>query len=100
MAALPIIPIAPFLPANKCLDSNNNDGLNAARALHAACRDYGFFYLNLEGFVTKEETNELTRLARAFFSSSQEIKDSISLKNSDRARGATSWATTPCSFGI
>jgi len=61
--------------------------LNAAKALHTACRDYGFFYLNLEGFATKHETDELTRLARIFFSSPQGVKDEISLRNSDQARG-------------
>jgi isopenicillin N synthase-like dioxygenase len=88
MAALPIIPVAPFLSANKSASScDNKERVDTAKALHAACRDYGFFYLNLEGFITKEETVELTRLAREFFSSPQEVKDLLSLRNSDQARG-------------
>jgi isopenicillin N synthase-like dioxygenase len=87
MAALPVIPIAPFLHAKGDTESNVKDRLHTAKALHSACRDYGFFYLNLEGFATKQETNELTRLARIFFSSPQEVKDKLSLRNSDQARG-------------
>jgi len=56
-------------------------------ALHDACVQYGFFYLDISSYVDQSETDELTRLAREFFSLPQGEKDKISLKNEDYARG-------------
>ncbi|KAI0051154.1 Clavaminate synthase-like protein [Auriscalpium vulgare] len=79
---LPIISIAPWL--------NGADApgrLSTAAALHAACLEFGFFYLDISSFVDPEEPEELAKLAREFFSLPQEEKDKIWLGHQDHARG-------------
>ncbi|KII86863.1 hypothetical protein PLICRDRAFT_113458 [Plicaturopsis crispa FD-325 SS-3] len=79
---LPIIDIAPYL------DPHETKGrLSTSAALHDACLNYGFFYLDIRAYASKAETDELTRLAREFFELPQEEKDRIALKNEDGARG-------------
>jgi isopenicillin N synthase-like dioxygenase len=86
-STLPIIDIAPYL---------NHDPQDAARRastaaeLHAACLEFGFFFLNISAFVDSSEPEELTALARAFFALPQEEKDQLSLTNEDHARGSVS----------
>ncbi|KAL0961069.1 hypothetical protein HGRIS_006053 [Hohenbuehelia grisea] len=83
MSKLPIIDIAPFF------EPHNVEGRRAvADALHLACVQYGFFYLDISAYADPAEPEELTELARQFFALSQEEKDKISLKNEDHARGA------------
>lgn len=81
---LPIIDIAPWLPKST---STNAEKQAVADALHAACRDFGFFYLNLAGFATEPEMAHLTDLGSKFFHLPQHCKDAIGLAHSDGARG-------------
>ncbi|KAI0761969.1 hypothetical protein BD413DRAFT_586803, partial [Trametes elegans] len=81
LASLPIISIEPFL------HPGGHGRLSAAAALHAACSEYGFFYLDISSYVDPSEPEELTRLAREFFALPQEEKDKISITNEDNARG-------------
>ena len=63
---LPVIDISPWLHPGT---SGRNGGRSStAAALHAACLDYGFFYLDISSIATEEETEELTSLAHQFFS--------------------------------
>jgi len=81
---LPIINIEPYINLSKYAD---DDRRATSEALHVACRDYGFFYLNVECLVSGQEVEELLELARAFFGLPQEDKDAISIRNEDSARG-------------
>jgi len=83
---LPIINIAPLLPGEH-YDAELRASTSAA--LHAACVRYGFFYLNISAYANSSEPEQLTDLARSFFSLPQEEKDKLSLKNGDNARGLT-----------
>jgi isopenicillin N synthase-like dioxygenase len=87
VAGLPIISITPYL-----LDETSRDDIQERRAatssaLHRACRDFGFFYLDISAFADPRESDELAKLGRAFFSLPQEEKDRLALKNEDYARG-------------
>ncbi|KAH9854658.1 Clavaminate synthase-like protein [Lenzites betulinus] len=81
LASLPIISIEPFLTPNA------HGRLSAAAALHAACSEYGFFYLDISSYADPSEPEELIRLAREFFARPQQEKDEISIANQDNARG-------------
>lgn len=84
--SLPIINISPyFLQASPKVESQR---AAVSAAIHAACRDFGFFYLDISAIVDPREPEELTELAREFFNSPQEEKDKISLSIQDHARGA------------
>jgi isopenicillin N synthase-like dioxygenase len=80
--SLPIIDISPYLT-----DGNVEARKRTASALHAACVEYGFFYLDLSKYIDATQPEELTSLARAFFALAQEEKDKITLANQDGARG-------------
>lgn len=83
-SSLPIIDIGPFLNS----DSNNVDlRASTAAALHNACIEYGFFYLDISAYVDPSVPEHLTQLGRTFFSLPQEEKNEIALKNQDGARG-------------
>ena len=82
LCSLPVIHIAPYLA-----DHDNHGRLSTSAALHAACKEFGFFYLDLTGFATPEETEELARLAREFFALPSEEKNKIHLRLQDSARG-------------
>lgn len=83
--SLPIINIAPyFLPASPEVKIER---ATVSSAIHAACRDFGFFYLDISVIADPREPEELTELARQFFHSPQEEKDKLSLSNQDHARG-------------
>ncbi|KAF8073601.1 hypothetical protein FPV67DRAFT_1620840 [Lyophyllum atratum] len=82
--ALPIIDIAPFLnqgPQDEALRAST------ATALHQACIEYGFFYLDISTFLDPSVPENLASLGKQFFDLPQEEKDKISLKNQDYARG-------------
>ena len=81
---LPVIDIAPWVNGHEHKDSGR---LSTAAAIHDACLEYGFFYLDITSFVDPEEPEELSRLAHDFFGLPQEEKDEISLNKQDRARG-------------
>jgi isopenicillin N synthase-like dioxygenase len=85
LASLPIIDIAPYLEAErdptKCQFTSD--------ALHNACVEYGFFYLDISQFIDPSEPEKLTRLAREFFTLPQEEKDKIGLEHQDYARGVS-----------
>src|SRR6266852_3063254 len=83
-STLPIIDIAPWVNGH---DHKDSDRLFTAAAIHDACLEYGFFYLNITSFVAPEEPKELSRLAHEFFGLPQDEKDKISLNKQDRARG-------------
>ncbi|GLB38543.1 putative iron ascorbate-dependent oxidoreductase family protein [Lyophyllum shimeji] len=82
--ALPIIDIAPFLSGDP-----KDAGLRAstAAALHKACIEYGFFYLDISTYVEPSVPEYLAHLGRQFFNLPQEEKDKLALKNQDHARG-------------
>ncbi|KAF8630836.1 hypothetical protein AX17_005195 [Amanita inopinata Kibby_2008] len=82
--SLPIIDISPYL-SDKPEDIARRTAVSAA--LHAACVEYGFFYLDISSYITPQEPEELTALARTFFALSEEEKDKIALRNEDHARG-------------
>ncbi|KAI0034630.1 Clavaminate synthase-like protein [Vararia minispora EC-137] len=81
IASLPVINITPWI------ESDQKGRLSTAAALHAACLDYGFFYLDISSVADPSEPKELARLAREFFALPQDQKDAISLAHQDRARG-------------
>ncbi|KAG8904608.1 Carnitine O-acetyltransferase mitochondrial [Tulasnella sp. 403] len=83
-SALPIISIEPYV--NR-LTSTDAERQAVSDALHVACRDYGFFYLDVSSVASAEETDRLLDLARQFFALPQEEKDKISIRNEDNARG-------------
>lgn len=83
-ATLPIIDIAPFLNTDA---QDATKRASASAALHAACVEYGFFYLNISSYVDMAEPEELTLIARQFFALPQREKDELALKNQDYARG-------------
>ncbi|KAF9077680.1 Clavaminate synthase-like protein [Rhodocollybia butyracea] len=87
--SLPIINIAPYLTQPSAAQSQVE--IETARtavssALHAACRDFGFFYLDISAMSDPSEPEELTELARIFFGLPQEEKDKLALSNQDSAR--------------
>lgn len=82
-STLPIIDIAPWIEGH-----DHRGRLSTAAAIHAACLEFGFFYLNISSYLDPSEPEELSRLARRFFSLPQEEKDRISMSNQDHARGA------------
>lgn len=82
-ATLPIISIAPYFSPTAAAAEREA----VSQALHAACRDHGFFYLDISCFVDESETAELSKLARQFFFLPQEEKDRISIRHGDLARG-------------
>jgi isopenicillin N synthase-like dioxygenase len=84
-STLPIIDIAPWIEGH-----DHKGRLSTAAAIHAACLEFGFFYLDVTSYISPGEPEELFRLAREFFSLPQEEKDKISLSNQDHARGALS----------
>lgn len=90
LSSLPVVHIAPYLT-----DSDGHGRLSTSAALHAACREFGFFYLDLTGFATPEEMEELGRLAREFFALPSEEKNRIHLGLQDNARGASSDTLCP-----
>lgn len=81
-STLPIIDIAPWIEGH-----DHKGRLSTAAAIHAACLDFGFFYLDVSAIFSQDEPEELSRLAREFFGQPQEEKDKISLNNQDGARG-------------
>jgi isopenicillin N synthase-like dioxygenase len=81
-SSLPIIDIAPWIEGH-----DHKGRLSTAAAIHAACLEFGFFYLDVSAFVSPDEPEELSRLAREFFGLPQEEKDKISLNSQDCARG-------------
>ncbi|KAJ3526073.1 hypothetical protein NM688_g8305 [Phlebia brevispora] len=82
LTSLPIINIGPYLH-----DHDKAGRLCVSAALHAACLEYGFFYLDISEYVDPSEPEELTKLARQFFELPQEEKEKISLQHQDYARG-------------
>ncbi len=85
LSSLPIINISPYLTSG---DHHDKAGrLSTSAALHAACLEYGFFYLDISKYVDPSEPAELTRIAREFFSLPEEEKNKIALMNEDHARG-------------
>ncbi|EIW59491.1 Clavaminate synthase-like protein [Trametes versicolor FP-101664 SS1] len=81
LASLPIISVEPLLLPN------GHGRLSTTAAIHAACSEYGFFYLDISSYVNPSEPEELAELAREFFSRPQEEKDQISITKEDNARG-------------
>ena len=82
--SLPIINIAPWLDPN----TDGKGRLSTAAALHAACLEYGFFYLDISSYIDPSEPEELARLAREFFALPQAEKEKLVMSNQDHARGA------------
>ncbi|OJT15278.1 hypothetical protein TRAPUB_8200 [Trametes pubescens] len=81
LASLPIISVEPLLLPN------GHGRLSTTAAIHAACSEYGFFYLDISSYVNPSEPEELAELAREFFARPQEEKDQISITKEDNARG-------------
>jgi isopenicillin N synthase-like dioxygenase len=87
-STLPIIDIAPWIEGH-----DHKGRLSTAAAIHAACLEYGFFYLDITSYLDPSEPQELSRLAHQFFDLPQEEKEIISLNNQDYARGAPPFYT-------
>ena len=85
LASLPVINLDPYL--NPGTDGKGR--ISTAAALHAACLQYGFFYLDISNYADPSEPEELARLARDFFAKSEEEKQKIALAKQDGARGAS-----------
>lgn len=83
LSSLPIIDISPYLSK-----TDTAGRLSTSAAIHAACLEYGFFYLDISKFIDPSEPEELIKLAREFFALPQEEKEKIGLANQDYARGA------------
>ncbi|KAJ7044108.1 hypothetical protein C8F04DRAFT_689538 [Mycena alexandri] len=81
--SLPIIDIAPYLGDNHDVAARKA----TSEALHSACLQFGFFYLDISKYVDPAVPEELTTLARQFFELPQQEKDKLSLSNQDHARG-------------
>jgi isopenicillin N synthase-like dioxygenase len=94
-STLPIINIAPYLNS----DDVKGRALTSV-ALHAACMEYGFFYLDVSAYIDQSQPEELISLARKFFFLSQEEKDKIALKNEDYARGIYASHLVVAFFGM
>lgn len=89
--ALPVIDIAPFLNA----DSKYSElRTSTATAIHKACIEYGFFYLDISAYVDPSVPEHLAHLGRQFFALPQVEKDKITLSNQDYARGKPSYLAT------
>jgi isopenicillin N synthase-like dioxygenase len=82
-STLPIIDIAPWIEGH-----DHRGRLSTAAAIHAACLEFGFFYLDISSYLDPSEPEELSRLARRFFGLPREEKDRIAMSNQDHARGA------------
>ncbi|KAI0304419.1 Clavaminate synthase-like protein [Multifurca ochricompacta] len=74
-STLPIINIAPWIEGH-----DQKGRLSTAAAIHAACLEFGFFYLDISSYIATEEPEELAHIAREFF-------NKFSLSNQDHARG-------------
>lgn len=85
MKTLPVIDIAPFLSESH---TNKESRQAVADAIHSACLNFGFFYLDISSYVDPAEPAELAELGRTFFKLPAEEKEIISLSNQDGARGA------------
>ena len=84
VSQLPIIDLAPLLNDNP---EDEEKRQATSEALHRACVQFGFFYLNIESLVDPKEPEQLAELGREFFSRPPDEKDAIALKNQDGARG-------------
>ncbi|KAJ7780650.1 hypothetical protein DFH07DRAFT_437667 [Mycena maculata] len=84
MSSLPIIDIRPYLSPNH---GNAAARRATSQALHDACLQFGFFYLDLSAYVDPAVPEELATLARRFFRLPQADKDKLALSNQDNARG-------------
>jgi isopenicillin N synthase-like dioxygenase len=82
---LPIIDLAPLRRAASGPADTASRSANTARAIEAACRDSGFFYVTGHG-VPEDLIVRLDRAARAFFALPDEIKAEIAM-----ARGGRAW---------
>lgn len=71
-ATLPTINLAPFLDPNPSPQAIST----TAKALNAACSEYGFFYLTGHG-IAEETTDRILSLAREFFMLPREEKEKI-----------------------
>ncbi|KIK69530.1 hypothetical protein GYMLUDRAFT_33903 [Collybiopsis luxurians FD-317 M1] len=83
--SLPIINITPYLLQSSPEVEARRASVSSA--IHSACRDFGFFYLDISAIADPREAEELTELAREFFKLPQEEKDKLALNNQDHARG-------------
>jgi isopenicillin N synthase-like dioxygenase len=90
-STLPIIDIAPWIEGH-----DHKGRLSTAAAIHAACLEYGFFYLDITSYIDPSEPQELSRLAHQFFDLPEEEKEIISLNNQDHARGAPPILSARC----
>jgi isopenicillin N synthase-like dioxygenase len=83
-ASLPVIDISPWLNPREIEGPGR---VSVSAALHNACLEYGFFYLDISSYVDAAQAEELLQLGREFFQLPQEEKDRYSLLDNDHARG-------------
>ncbi|CAG8535823.1 1849_t:CDS:2 [Ambispora leptoticha] len=83
ISSLPIVDISPFTGAKPV---SHEAKLETARAIHAACRDFGFFYL--KGHNIPQDVYETAlRLGHEFFKLEETEKAKLGIANEDFARG-------------
>lgn len=73
---LPIIDISPFLQQ----PPNEEEKQKVAKALHEACVNVGFFYVDGHG-IDQSELNNAIQLARTFFALDTQQKQEIAINN-------------------
>jgi isopenicillin N synthase-like dioxygenase len=81
---LPIINVKPYL---NLTSADADQRQRVASAIHVACRDVGFFYLDVSDLLSQAEMDEVLQVGREFFARPQEEKESIGLAHSDGVRG-------------
>lgn len=85
MKDLPSINIAPYHPSTYSTYSETARA-ETAEALHVACRDVGFFYLQIDQFIPISKMDRILEKGRAFFKQSPEEKERVH-DPLNRARG-------------
>ncbi|SGY13651.1 BQ5605_C010g05931 [Microbotryum silenes-dioicae] len=99
LSSLPVIDLSSFLEVgvaagdshpSAASDSDRTSRQSAvAASIHAACRDYGFFYVTgFDSVISREERQGSLAVARQFFDLPEPIKQRVRIdKGGDGARG-------------
>lgn len=83
---LPIIDLSAFTaPGDEIINNRQELKIKAAKKIHEACRDVGFFYLTGHN-VPQEICNQVLKLGNEFFQLDDKEKMKLSIANEDVAR--------------